>query len=94
MATSIYFIFRTAGCFLGAEYVVDACGEAGFLKGESEAFHNDFGSGRVGADINAYVTHNAEEAEQDEGASQQTETLAYARGFVGTLLLDGSGGKQ
>ncbi len=40
------------------------------------------------------MAHNAYKAQENEGAAEESEAFAYARSFVGTLFLNGSGGKQ
>ncbi len=40
------------------------------------------------------MTHDAEEAEQDEGAAQQPQATSYTRSLVGGLFLDGGDGEH
>ena len=78
----------------GTENEVHAGGEAGLLKGQAEPLHEYLGGGGVGAHVDAHMTHDAEEAEQDEGAAQQPQAAGYARSLVGGLLLNGGNGEH
>ena len=84
-------VYTPAG---GTEDEVDARGEACVLEGQVEPLHDDFGRRRVGADVDAHMAHDAQEAKQDEGVGQQLQALCHARSLVGLFLLDGRGRQQ
>ena len=65
-------------------------GETGFLKRETEALHDDLGSGGIGADIDADMANDSEEAEQYERTAQEFKTLLDAGSLIGASLLNRS----